>query len=206
VKDIRHATKDKHPHKTIIRMDEALKYDYGTMINFQSVLLSNILARHDNALRNIDITVWSFTVPVAKAITMLPALRQLSIKIQDCYYARGAQRKYLHEQSAAWEVLASSCSRRLETLSVENADIEEAMLFRLLANNSECRELRLKGCNAVGEALWDFLGKEWLGRSTLRVLAVGGCGGDLNEATLKAVEIMEQLQVGGYLFILSIIS
>lgn len=151
IKDTRHSKKDKHPHKTIIRMKGALNYDYGTLINFQSALLSNILSRHDHALRNINITVWSFTVPIAKAISRLHALRQLSINIQDCYYARSAQRKYAHEQSAAWEVLANSWSASLQTLSIDNADIEEVQLFKLLTSNSKCRELRLKSCGAVSE-------------------------------------------------------
>jgi hypothetical protein len=176
-------------------MKEALRYDYGTLINFHSALLSNILARHNNALRNIDITIWSFTVPIAKAIAKLHALRRLSITIQDCYFARSAQRKYAHEQSAAWEVLANSWSGSLQSLSIENTDIEELQLFKLLARNSTCRELRLRSSSSIGEGLWDFLGGKWLGRNTLRILAAGGCGGDLNEAALESIGSMKQLQV-----------
>ncbi|OAL06065.1 hypothetical protein IQ06DRAFT_75205 [Phaeosphaeriaceae sp. SRC1lsM3a] len=67
--------------RTIVRVPNAELYDYGTLVNFHSALLSSILQRHYNALQNLDILICAITVPIAKAITQICSLRKLSITI-----------------------------------------------------------------------------------------------------------------------------
>jgi hypothetical protein len=185
------------PYQTMIRVEDAHTYEYGTLVNFHSALLSSILVRHQNALRNVHISVWAFTTPIAEATSHLRALRSLSIRVEDGSYARTAHRGRAVEQHAAWKVLAASTAwgSRLRVLKIENADLTELHLFTLLTNNSHCLELQLIACASVGKALWNFLGNTWRGRATLQSLAIGGCGGFLDLESLKIIEKMKGLKV-----------
>jgi hypothetical protein len=187
----------KDPYQTVIRVEDAHTYEHGTLVNFHSALLSSILTRHQNALRNVDISVWAFTTPIAKTVSQLYALRSLSIRIEDSFYARIAHRSRAGEQQTAWEVLAASTASgsRLRVLKLENADLTEIQLFKLLSNNTHCRELQFITCASIGKALWDYLGRNWEGRAALQSLAVGGCGGFLDQVGLKAIEELKGLQV-----------
>lgn len=183
--------------KSIIRVPDAEIYEYATLVNFHSALLSSILGRHRNALRNLDISIWALTVPISKAISNIHALRELSITIQDRFQERGSQRKFLAEQAAAWDVLCSSATSagRLNILHLENGDLTHRQLFRLLTKNPRCQELTLLKCGAIGKELWDFLGGEWQGRSSLRALTVAHCGGTLGKTTLHDIGKLKGLEV-----------
>jgi hypothetical protein len=185
-------------YKSTIRIHNADSYGYSALISFQSVLLSSILARHRNALQNIDITLWAFTVPMAKAISELSALRFLSVRVQEPYFTkRSPQESCKAAQLAAWQILATSTvwAGRLLVLKIENADITDSCLFRLLEKNPYCRNLSLIKCALISSALWDFLGMDWKGRDTLQTLVVAECGGMLNTATLELIGKFQRLEV-----------
>lgn len=184
-------------NKSIIRVPNAEQYEYATLVNFHSALLSTILGRHRNALRNLDISIWALTVPIAKAVSKINSLRELSMNIQNCMRERGSQRKFLAEQAAAWDILCSSAASagRLNVLHLENGDLTHRQLFRLLVNSPRCEELTLLKCGAIGKALWEFLGEEWQGGSSLRALTVAHCGGTLGKATIESIGKLTSLEV-----------
>jgi hypothetical protein len=152
--------KNESPDKMIILTEDAQRYDYETMINFHSALLRFIMKRHQRSLQNLDISVWTLTVPMAEIIPQLSALRSLSITIQETIYARTAQRKNSVVQTTAWQMLAGSndWNASLRQLRINNADITEPQLFQLLWRHVQCQELSINNCHAIGEALWDFFG------------------------------------------------
>lgn len=47
--------------------------------------------------------------------------------------------------------------------------------------------------------MWRWLGREWEGRSALKVLGVMRCGGRLTEEALDDIGLMRGLQVSGRL-------
>jgi hypothetical protein len=189
--------KNESPEKMIILIEDAKNYDYETMINFHSALLSIIMRRHQRSLQNLDISVWTLTVPMAEVIPQLSALRSLSITIQETVYARTAQSKNSVNQNTAWQVLAESKAWHvsLRELRVNNADIAEPQLFQLLSKHSQCQALSINKCPSIGEALWDYLGGAWEGRTMLRKLKVSECGGSLRQAKFGMISNMVALQV-----------
>jgi hypothetical protein len=191
------STSNKTVYKTTVRIHNAYSYGYPTLVNLHSALLSSILARYRNALQNIEITVWAFTAPMAKAISDLSALRSLSVKIQEPYYIRGLTEN-CKTTRLAWQSLTTTTTawaRRLLVLKIENADITETSLFKILENNTCCRELSLKKCVDIGWTLWDFLATEWRGRDALQTLVIEEYGGMLNDTTLEAIGKLRGLQV-----------
>ncbi|KAH7405949.1 hypothetical protein DE146DRAFT_428792 [Phaeosphaeria sp. MPI-PUGE-AT-0046c] len=182
--------------KTIIRVPNADLYEYGTLVNFHSALLSSILGRHHNALQDIDISIWALTTPIAKAVARVQSLRKLSITIQECFQARGPQRRFTAEQTTAWDVLCTlaTSNGRLSTLRIEKGNLTHLQLFRLLANNPRCYTLQLLGCGAIGKVLWEFLGGKWEGRNNLRALTLADCGGTLGQATLENIGKLKGLE------------
>lgn len=183
--------------KCIIRVPDAELYEYATLVNFHSALLSSILGRHRTALRNLDLSIWALTVPMAKGVSRIYALRELSITIQDCFQERGSRSRFLAEQAAAWDVLCISAASagRLSILHLENGDLTHRQLFRLLDNNPRCQELTLRKCGGIEKELWKFMGEEWQGRSSLRALTVAHCGGTLGRTTLEGIGKLKGLEV-----------
>lgn len=189
--------KNESRHKMIILIEDAKSYDYETMINFHSALLRFIMRRHQKALQNLDISIWTITVPMAEVLPQLSALRSLSIMIQETVYARAAQRKNSVDQTVAWQVLAVSNAWNggLRELRIDNADILEQQLFRLLEKHPQCQKLSINKCHAIGEALWEFLGEDWAGRATLRKLKISDFGACLSQAKLRMISNLKALQV-----------
>jgi hypothetical protein len=191
------STGNKMVYKTTIKIHNAYSYGYPTLVNFHSALLSSILARYCNALQDIEITVWAFTAPVAKAISDLSALRSLSVKTQEPYYIGSLTENCKTTRFAAWQSLATSTAwaRRLLVLKIENADITETSLFKILETNTCCRELSLRKCANIGRTLWHFLATTWCGRDALQTLVIEEYGGMLNDTTLEAIRKLKALQV-----------
>jgi hypothetical protein len=188
---------DESPHKMLILVQDVQLCEYETLVNLHSALLPCMLARYRN-IQNLGISVWAFTVPMAKAIPKLGGLRSLSIFIQETVYARTAQRNCAVLQNVAWQVLATSTdwNDKLRELKIENADICEPELIKLIAHAPRCQELKIIKCESIGTALWSMLGGDWEGRDTVRVLSVVDCGAVLGESILKVLGSMKALQVG----------
>jgi hypothetical protein len=184
---------DRSPYKIMVRIPEAHTYRFETLINFHAALLTSILTRHHHALHTLDVSLWTLSVPVAKAISQLYALRSLSIKLEGDSY----QCTPIGVQQNAWQVLAdcTAWNGRLCALKIQNVDIYISQLTTILTNNPQCQELQLSKCRSIGKALWEFLGEEWRGHRALQILAVADCGAILNKETLKAIEKLKGLKV-----------
>jgi len=184
------------PDTISVLIQDAQEYENEVLVNLHSKLITCILARYHN-IRRLDIAVWVLTVLMAKAIPELPGLRSLSIVIQETAYTRVTQREFAATQTAAWHALASSSAWTdgLRMLKINNADIIQPDLLTLLKHAPRCQELSMIKCHAVNTALWDFLGTNWEGRTTLRVLVVRQCGIILGKSALNAIGKMGSLQV-----------
>ena len=192
----------KSPEKeNCVRIPEVHTYDYQTITYFHDALVRNILLRHAEMLQVLDLSIWTFTIPIAMEISRLLALQKLSIRIEDDAYARAVPRAFLPlerlEQDEAWDLLGQTAEwrDRLRVLKIENADLTMPHLVELLEQNHSCRELSLSGCRFIGEELWNFLGYAWIGGDFLQRLHVADCGGCLNERVLKTIVSLSGLQV-----------
>ncbi|KAH6878043.1 hypothetical protein BKA58DRAFT_452030 [Alternaria rosae] len=190
-----------NPYAIWLRIPKATSYEYLTLLNFQSALVTSILKRHGTMLQHLEISVWALTLPMAKAIKGLRALRTFSLRIESgVRYVRGVSRSRIaverEEQGKAWEVLTESApewSGRLTTLRLENCDVRAEQLVVLLRETKGCKELGLNRCRYLGREMWMCLG-EWEGRGKLRVLDVAECGGLLGDEAGEAVGRLDGLQ------------
>jgi len=145
------------------------------------------------------------TLPMAKAIKELRALRTFSLRIESgVRYVRGIPRSRIaierEEQGKAWELLtegAAEWSGRLTTLKLENCDVRAEQLAVLLKEMRGCKEMALNRCRYLGREMWTSLG-EWEGRGRLRVLEVAECGGLLGDEAGEVVGGLDGVQVGYY--------
>lgn len=192
-----HFREDEHQNNVVVKVRDVNTYDYNTLANFQVCLASSILYRHYEGLRYLDFTVSVFVSPMAKAIAQLPVLRSLFINIVDIRCGKNLPISSVDLQRQAWRVLATSAvwRRDLRVLKIQNAALTTSDLLGLLVGNTHCHQLQLTDCKSIGNLLWDFLGGDWSGQSTLQVLAIKGCGGHLDESVLEAIGRLRTLQV-----------
>ncbi|KAI4703282.1 hypothetical protein J4E81_002160 [Alternaria sp. BMP 2799] len=146
-------TSTANPYDIWLRIPQARSYEYLTLHNFQSALVTSILKRHGTMLQHLNISVWALTLPMAKAITSLRALRTFSLRIESgVRYVRGIPRSRIaierEEQGKAWEVLTESAvewSGRLTVVRLENCDT---------LNLYDCQEQRPGEFERLNEELW----------------------------------------------------
>jgi hypothetical protein len=192
---------DYDPYKVSVFIPEAQMFDYMTLLSFHTALMKSILIRHGGTLRNLELSLWALTKPIAKALSSLSALRALSIRVEDFPHVRAVPRKLVPsqriEQRQAWDFLAQYAvwAPRLHALRIEGSDVTLNQLKSLLIRNHWLRELWLCKCSHIDSALWSFLGSEWEGRAALRILGVTRCGGQLDEETLDVIGNLNGLQV-----------
>lgn len=190
------------PYKVSVSIPDAQSFDSTTLLAFHTALTKSILVRHGGVLRNLELSLWTLTIPVAKAISQLSALRALSLRIEDFPHIRSMPRRLVAshhaEQRDAWGILTEKAvwAPRLQALRVEGGELSSAQLFVLLRRSRWCRELWLSKCPLIGKELWSFLGNEWThGRAALNVLGIMRCGGQLDEDVLDAIGSLDRLQV-----------
>ncbi|KAG9187746.1 hypothetical protein G6011_05617 [Alternaria panax] len=175
-------TSTKRPYAIWLRIPKAQVDEYWALLNFQSALVTSILKRHGAMLQNLEISVWALTLPMARAIANLRALRRFSLRIERAVNGpRSRIAVEREEQGRAWELLTKSTpvwSCGLMRLELENCDLETEQLAALLKDSWRCEELGLDLCRYLGKSLWTWL-MEWKGRDKLRVLDVSHCGGTL---------------------------
>lgn len=197
---------DSDPHKVSVFIPDAQTFDYATLLSFHLSLTKSIVLRHGATLCHLDLSLWTLTVPLAKAIAELPALRALSIRTEDYLYTRTVPRRLLASQRiqehAAWDLLSETAvwAPRITALRIEGGEMSTAQLARLLDNSRWCRELWLCKCGHVREDVWGWLAREWKGRGALRMLGVMRCGLRLDEAALEAIGRIRGLQVRLFAF------
>ncbi|KAH8723936.1 hypothetical protein GQ44DRAFT_773517 [Phaeosphaeriaceae sp. PMI808] len=183
-------------HRVTVRITDAHIYEYSTLVDLHSALASNILKRYHHALQNLEISVWVLTIPTAEAISQLPALRSLSIKVEDYICPSTFWESSTSDEREAWAILgrSSTWDGRLRALKIDNAVLTVLDLAKILGKNKQCREIGLKGCKSIDATLWYFLGNESQSWTALQVLILANCGGTLNIASLKAIEKLKGLQ------------
>jgi hypothetical protein len=190
----------KRPYAIWLRISEAEPYDYWTLHNFQSALVTSILKRHGTMLQHLEISIWALTPAMARAIAQLRALRRFSLRIETSAWGAGQRSRIAverEEQSKAWELLTEESpvwSRRLTALKLENCDLEVGQLAVLLGENRVCEEVRVDRCRYVTKGLWTVL-NQWERRDKLRILEVADCGGMLGEEARGALGVLDGLQV-----------
>ena len=188
----------KSPYSIWLQIPKAQTYEYWTLFNFQSALVTSILKRHGTMLQHLEISVWALTLPMVSAIENLRALRRFSLRIERII---GGRRSCVavkrEEQEKAWELLTKSTpvwSRRLMALKLENCDLKVDQLAVLLKESRNCKELGLDRCHYFGKGLWTWL-MEWEGTGKLKVLNVADCGGQLGDVSRMAMGKLNGLQV-----------
>jgi hypothetical protein len=190
-----------NPYKVSVLIPEAQTFNYATLLNFHTALTSSVLLRHGATLRNLDLSLWTLTIPIAKALAGLSALRVLSIRIEDSPYARAIPRIHAAaqrtEERQAWSLVTETAiwAPRLNALRIEGGELNTAQLSTLLCKVHWCRELWLYSCTTIDRSIWTFLGSEWEGRTALQVLGISKCGGKLDEEVLDLIGGLKSLRV-----------
>ena len=147
-------------------------------------------------------------MPIARALTVLSALRALSIRIEDFPHIRsvspGRAAAQRTKEREAWTFLVNNAvwAPRLHALRIDGGELNTMQLSTLLRRSRYCRELWFCNCAMLGPSLWTFLGSEWEGRTALRVLGVMTCGGQLDEGVLDIIGTLEGLQVSEHPIVL----
>jgi hypothetical protein len=194
--------KESDPYHVAVVIPDAQSFDYTTLLSFNIALTKSILTRHGGTLRNLNLSLWTLTIPTAKVIAGLSALRALSIRIEEFPRVRALPRNTVAvqrlEQRQAWDFLMANATwaSRLTALRVEGGELSTAQLVTLLDRSRWCHELWICKCHLIGQELWKFLGSEaWEGRAALRILGVMRCGGQLDEDAMDAIGSLDGLQV-----------
>jgi hypothetical protein len=194
---------DNDPHRVSVFIPNAQSFDYPTLLSFHTALTTSILLRHGSTLRHLDLSLWTLPLPLAKALAALPALRTLSVRIEDFVHVRAIPRRQIAVQRAqeqeAWELLSNTAvwASRINALRIEGGEVSTPQLSKLLRSSRWCHEIWLCKCARIGEDVWGWLAREWEGRAALRVLGVMRCGGQLSERSLEDIGLMRALQVSG---------
>lgn len=186
--------KPKHALQAAIQIPRAWDFEYSTLVIFHDKIIASILSRHACALQKLDLTLWRLSIPIAKAIAQLPALRELNIRIESLQAVPRAymslQRK---EEVEAWSLLASNTSwmNSVQTLTIKNAEINATQLLELVSEAERLNGLRLSRCDMLTSPLWC---SENLRR--LHHLSLTDCANvHIDEIAVDAISKMDKLQV-----------
>ncbi|KAF2793270.1 hypothetical protein K505DRAFT_306131 [Melanomma pulvis-pyrius CBS 109.77] len=185
------------PVCTVIR--DAFTYNINDIFHFTSTLMRSVLIRHGAILQNLELSLWTLTIPVAEVLAGLSALRVLSIRIEKYPLLRSGSRAHFAakrvEESDAWKILTDTAvwAPRLRALRIEGSQLNIKQLATLL-RKSRCEELWLFKCTKINVSLWKFLGSDWIGRTTLQILGIRDCGGFLDEEVLDVIGTFKRLQ------------
>ncbi|KAF2109236.1 hypothetical protein BDV96DRAFT_652090 [Lophiotrema nucula] len=188
------------PYKVSVLIPDSQVFEYVTLLSFHTALTKSILLRHGGTLRNLDLSLWTLTKPIAKALSNLTAVRALSIRIEEFPHVRAVPRSRIARQRVhereAWDVLTSQAiwAPRVTALRLEGGELDTAQLTTLLSKSRWCRELWVCKCPGVGKEVWSFLANEWEGRTALKILGVMKCGSQLDEAVLEMIGELKGLQ------------
>lgn len=186
--------KPKYALDAAIQIPQARNFNYSTLAIFHDKIVASILSRHAYTLQRVDLTLWKLSIPVANALTQLPALRELSIRIampQTVPRAEmTAQRK---EENEAWSLLTSKPAfmASINALTIENAEINAMQLSDLLVGTGRLKDLWLSKCNMLTSSLWS---SAQLRR--LYHLSLSDCTNvHIHDLAVETISKMDRLQV-----------
>ncbi|KAK7556825.1 hypothetical protein IWX50DRAFT_214376 [Phyllosticta citricarpa] len=187
---------------------KASEHRPNTLLSFHTALTSSILSRYSVSMRNLELSVWALTPPIADALASLKNVRCLSLRVEDPF-GRGFLRRWIINWGSTtddedisprsspsfframpeaasgteWNKFSDAWGR-LETLRLMGAGISDWQLCRILERNPGLKELWLKKCPDVGLDLLKYMAEEWDGRLALDALSLIECD--------AAVEIDEE--------------
>lgn len=193
--------KPEHDLHAAIRIPQAWNFPYKTLLTFHNKMIASILKRHALTLQKIDLTLWTLSPTIAHAIAGLPALMELSIRIESVQplprvYINVQERR--REECTAWSLLASSPSwaHSLNYLRIENAEVNTSQLLSIIHSTVRLQDLRLSACSMLTSSIWDASQLP-----NLHHLEMLGCANiHINEPALTTISKMRRLQVRQFPF------
>lgn len=189
-----HQHKPAHNLHAAVQIPQACDFNYPTLLTFHNKLIAGILRRHASTLQKLELTVWTLSPPIASAIVTLPALKELSIRLDS---TQAMPRAYTslqrREEVTAWDLLAAtpSWTYLLQTLQIANAELSATQLLGITDGATGLRDLRLSSCEMLTSSIWDAARF-----SRLHRLGVTDCANvHVNETAVEAISKMRKLQV-----------
>ncbi|KAH6620339.1 hypothetical protein C7974DRAFT_231608 [Boeremia exigua] len=153
--------KPAHSLHAAIQIPHAWDFDYPTLLTFHNKITASIVSRYASTLRTLELTLWTLSPTIAQALTTLPALRDLSIRLETTHaMSRIYTSLQRRDECAAWTLLASnpSWTHVLRTLRIEGAEIGAAQLGGLIEGAMRLRDLSLSSCGMLTGSIWGCAG------------------------------------------------
>ncbi|MCJ1251863.1 hypothetical protein MMC30_009101 [Trapelia coarctata] len=151
------------------------------VIRKQNMIISSIITRHGQTLRDLELALWDLNQSAAESIGQLPNLRHLSIRL-DHPHTRflGLDRSFWKTAPAStvWNALSAPRTtskkslamerppqglRRLQSLTLERAGITDYQIQCILEDNPKITELRLQKCIGLTEDFFHQLVRSRVG-------------------------------------------
>ncbi|KAF1991831.1 hypothetical protein K402DRAFT_399797 [Aulographum hederae CBS 113979] len=190
-----------HPDQSAnVIIPDAYAHDPATLVAFHDRLLSTVLTRYCSSLRTLQLSIWTLSMPVARALAKCKSLERLTLLVENPFQRsrgfrfvrEGRPNQLPAESPEAWDLISGTWSR-LEKLKLEGAGVMMEQVEALVRPNRRLKELWLKDCGRVGARLFHFLA-EWPGRESLERLTFSRCG-DVNEGILECIDKLPRLKL-----------
>ena len=186
--------KPQYDRHRVIQIPQAWDFDYSTLLNFHNKIIASILERHAFALQRLELTLWTISLPIARALASLQGLRELTVRIEATHsMPRAYMNMQRKEECRAWDLLASTPNfmGQIQSLKLENAEITAGQLSGLLSSADRPRELRLSRCDMLTSSIWSSPRL-----AGLEHLSITDCVNvHVNETELGTISKMRRLQV-----------
>ncbi|KAF1815521.1 hypothetical protein P152DRAFT_455234 [Eremomyces bilateralis CBS 781.70] len=167
---------------SIVIPDAATLNSYS-LLAFHNALISAVLSRYAYSLRDLDLTIWMLTPPIAKALGSARGLKRLRLRVENPFKLRGGlragdrdvQRRLPPEKGGLWDTFPGSW-HKLEGLMIDGSIIGLDTLQGILKGCGCLKELWLKNCPNISGKLVEFLANDWNGAYALEGLGLANCG------------------------------
>ena len=183
------------------------------VVRKQNMILSSIIIRHGETLRDLEIAIWDLNQSAAELIGQLRNLRHLSIRL-DHPHTRfsGLDRSFWKTAPAStvWNALSRPRNiskkslgtgkrqkglARLQSLTLERAGITDYQIQCILEDNPNISELRLQKCMGLTEDFFEFLIQSEAGHGMQIFHFTHNASEWLGEAVLKYIGQLPNLKV-----------
>lgn len=173
------------------------------VIRSQNVVIQNVVDRHRQTLRDLEIALWDLKKPSAYSVSRLVNLRRLSIRLDHPHTRHAKVDQEFWEISPVSTVWNSFFAKpdgkkvfgRLQSLNLERAGITDFQLQQVLKNNPMISDLRLRKCLALTRETFEHLARDEINKR-LKTLHFTWHGGDeIDDAILDYIEKLPNLKV-----------
>lgn len=185
-----------HDLYTAIQIPGAWDFPYNTLLAFHNKVIASILSRHAFTLQKVDLMLWTLSPTIAQAIAALPAIKQLSIRIESVQTVPRVHintQKQRRQEYTAWSLLASDPSwmHSVKSLRIENAEVNTSQLLSIVDSATRLQDLRLSACTMLTSSIWKSARLH-----TLHLLEMLGCVNvHIDKPELETISKMNRLQV-----------